>query len=185
VWNAAPVIAQTTDSDITVTINGGGIILDFTAVPEKRIPLTGNDDSHVTIEVRNIGSTTPLFTQTVTTDTAGTYSGLTLTGLTPGTYDITAKAFSHLRRKKSSISLLGGTVVVDFTDASTNKVLCGDVNTASPSTNGDNKVNGIDLTLINIGLLGSSEKLDLNQDGKVNGIDLTCAITNLTRVGDA
>jgi hypothetical protein len=100
--------------------------------------------------------------------------------VTPGTYDVTAKGYSHLRRKKSSVAL-SDNITIDFTDASTNKLLSGDVN----STNGDNKVNGIDLSLIVAGLLGSSERLDLNRDGQVNGIDLTNAVANLNVTGDS
>ena len=41
----------------------------------------------------------------------------------------------------------------------------------------------IDLSLIVGGLLGSDERLDLNQDTRVNGIDLTNAVVNLNHTG--
>lgn len=153
-------------------------LLDLIAVPEKRIPSVGNDSTHLTVEVRNPGSTTPLDSIVITTRSDGTYSGATLS-VGPGTYDFTAKGYSHLRRKKTNVVFTGDNTI-DFTDGGTDRLLCGDVN----STDGDNKVNGIDLTLIVDGLLGSVERLDLNQDGKVNGIDLTNAVSNINVTGD-
>lgn len=148
------------------------------AIPEKRIPTVNNDSTHLTVEVRNPGSQTPLESQLVTTRSNGTYSGVTL-NVDPGTYDFTVKGYSHLRLRKRNVAFPYGDTI-DFTDGGTHKLLSGDVN----STNGDNKVNGIDLTLIVAGLLGISERLDLNQDGKVNGIDLTNAVTNINVTGD-
>lgn len=149
------------------------------AIPEKRIPTTNNNSTRLTVELRSVGSTTPLDSELVITGSGGTYSGVTFQ-LNPGTYDITAKGYSHLRRKKTSVALTNNSTV-DFTDVGTNKLLCGDVN----STNGDNKVNGIDLSLIVAGLTGTSERLDLNRDGIVNGIDLTNSVTNLNVTGDS
>jgi hypothetical protein len=102
-----------------------------------------------------------------------------MSNISPGTYDVTAKGYSHLRRKKSNVSM-SDLFTLDFTDGGANKLLSGDVN----STNGDNKVNGIDLTLIVNNLTGSDERTDLNQDTRVNGIDLTNAVANLNLTGD-
>lgn len=157
----------------------GSTTIHVIAIPEKRIPSVNNNSTRLTVEVRNVGSTTPLDSELVITGSGGTYSGITLQ-VVPGTYDVTAKGYSHLRRKKSSVAL-SDNITIDFTDASTNKLLSGDVN----STDGDNKVNGIDLSLIVAGLLGSSERLDLNRDGQVNGIDLTNAVANLNVTGDS
>jgi hypothetical protein len=154
-------------------------MVSLAAVPEKRSPSTNNDSTILTIEVRNQGSTVPLETEQVTTTSAGTYSGLTLL-VAPGTYDVTAKGYSHLRRKKIAVTLTDG-MTIDFTDAGTNPLLSGDVN----STDGDNKVNGIDLSLIVSGLRSSGARLDLNHDGLVNGVDLTNAVSNLNVTGDS
>lgn len=153
-------------------------LFNLIAIPEKRIPSVNNNSTHVTLEVRTPGSATPLESHVVTTTSNGTYSGVTL-AVNPGTYDFTVKGYSHLRRKKTNV-VFTNNVTVDFTDAGANNLLCGDVN----STDGDNKVNGIDLSLIVGGLLGSIERLDLNQDGKVNGIDLTNAVSNINVTGD-
>lgn len=150
------------------------------AKPEKRIPSTGNDGTQLTVEVRNPGETTPLFSQTVVTSSGGTYSGLTLTGISAGTYDVAAKGYSHLRRTLANVSVSSG-LTIDFTSNGSNPLPSGDVNAVS----GDNKVNGIDLTLIVNSLFGHVVRYDLNRDGLVNGIDLTNAVTNLNDLGDA
>jgi len=157
----------------------GGVIIDFIAIPEKRSPLVGNNDSHVTVEVRAPGSTIPLFSALVDTDLDGEYHGLLLTGISPGTYDITAKAYSHLRRKLSSVALGSGTTV-DFSAVGTNPVLCGDVNLAL----GDNKVNSLDMTILVGQWFVNDERTDLNQDGVVNSIDMTNMVTNFNLEGD-
>ncbi|PIQ75901.1 hypothetical protein COU78_07030 [Candidatus Peregrinibacteria bacterium CG10_big_fil_rev_8_21_14_0_10_49_24] len=165
---------------ITITnTSGSGFTLNLIAAPEKRVPSANNDDTRLEIEVRAQGSSTALYRQVVRTSSGGTFSGFTVSGLSAGTYDITAKGYSHLRKKKASITLSTG-ATIDFTSSGTDKLLSGDVNSSS----GDNLVNGIDLTLIIGDLTGSTERYDLNRDSVVNGIDLTNAITNLTQTGD-
>lgn len=169
--------ASTAQSVISVRFIASGAHINLTAIPEKRIPSTHNDSTHLTVEVRNPGSTTALLAETVTTTLDGT-SAYFNTGMTPGLYDITAKGYSHLRVKKANVNLVNG-MSLDFTDAGLAPLPSGDVN----GSDGDNKVNGIDLSLIVGGLLGASERLDLNQDGRVNGIDLTNAVVHLNETG--
>lgn len=157
-----------------------GVIIDFIAIPEKRSPLVGNNSSHVTVEVRAVGSIVPLFSTIVDTDVDGEYHGLLLTGISPGTYDITAKAYSHLRRKLSSVAL-GNGMPIDFSGAGTNPLLCGDVNLVD----GDNKVNSLDMTILVGKWFTNDERSDLNQDGVVNSIDMTNMVTNFNLEGDA
>lgn len=175
--------AQLSDGEnvvVSLNIANAAVPINIIAIPEKRIPSTGNDSTRLSIEVRQPGSTDDVFSGTVVTTAYGTYSGVDLTNVSDGgTYDITAKGYSHLRRKESNVTIASG-ATIDFTSNGTNPLLSGDVNGAS----GDNKVNGIDLTLIVGGLGGSGERLDLNRDGKVNGIDLTNAVANLNKVGD-
>lgn len=167
------------DSSISVSVSViTNMLINVTAIPEKRIPSTGNDATSLKIEVRNPGSTTALTSTTVTTSANGTASNVSL-NVNAGTYDVTGKGYSHLRRKKSNVALINA-FSLDFTDTGTNKLLSGDVN----STDGDNKVNGIDLTLIVNALTTSDGRTDLNQDTLVNGIDLTNAVSNLTLTGD-
>jgi len=170
--------AQTSDSTVQfVVTSGSGFTINLIAVPEKRVPTSGNNGTLLTVEVRNPSSTTPLFSQTVNTGSGGTYSGMTVT-LSQGTYDITAKGYSHLRVKKTSQSL-SNNITIDFTSAASSPLLSGDVNGES----GDNKVNGIDLTQIVSGLTTFNVRYDLNRDTRVNGIDLTNAVSNLNQLG--
>jgi len=68
-----PSRAATSDSEsiglsITITASAGsGFSINLIAAPEKRVPSTGNDDTRLEVEVRNIGSTTPLLRQIVRT----------------------------------------------------------------------------------------------------------------------
>ena len=163
---------------VTFSVTSGtGFSINVIAIPEKRTPTTGNNGTLLTVEVRNHGSTTPLATTTVVTSSGGTLSGVSIP-LTNGTYDITAKGYSHLRVIKSNQSLSQNTTI-DFTANATSPLLCGDVN----GTSGDNKVNGIDLTQIVSGLTTYDVRYDLNRDGRVNGIDLTNAVSNLNQTG--
>lgn len=171
--------SESVNISLTVVGSGSGVSIDIIAIPEKRVPLTGNNSTLLTIEVRDPGETSPRFTETVVTGSGGTYSGMLLTGLSAGTYDITAKGYSHLRIKKSGVNITDGETI-DFSNGGTVTLPSGDVN----STNGDNKVNGIDLTLIVSDLNGVIVRYDLNRDGRVNGIDLTNAVTNLNDLGD-
>ncbi len=176
----ATMVVALADSALDVSVQiVASTSLNVLAKPEKRIPTTGNDSTLLTVEVRNPGSVSPLDSQVVTTDTAGAYNGLSL-NIVPGTYDLTVKGYSHLRKKKSNVVVAADTTI-DFTDAGTTTLLSGDVN----GSNGDNKVNGIDLSLVVAGLNGTDVRLDLNRDGRVNGIDLTNAVTNLTLTGDS
>lgn len=161
-----------------VTYEESDTLLGIIVIPEKRVPATGNDDSHVTVEIRNVGNTVPFFSQTIDTNVNGV-GQIDIAAIPPGVYDMTAKAYSHLRRLKSSVNL-GAVASVDFTDAGTNKVLCGDVNLAD----GDNKVNSLDVTILVDSWFTINERTDLNQDGEVNSIDITNMITNFNQVGD-
>jgi hypothetical protein len=169
---------NTADTTVQFQVTGsGGFAINIIALPEKRVPATYNNGTIVTLEVRNPSSSTPLVSQDVTTGSGGTLSGVVIV-LSPGTYDITAKGYSHLRTKKSSQSLSNG-VTIDFTSGGASPLLSGDVNGA----NGDNKVNGIDLSQIVSGLTSYNVRYDLNRDSRVNGIDLTNAVSNLNVTG--
>lgn len=158
---------------------GSGLTLHMIGIPEKRIPSTGNDSTQFTVEVRGPDSLIAVDTATGTTTAQGAFSGIVL-DIEDGTYDFTFKGYSHLRRKLRSITVSTGSVL-DFTDDGDDKLLCGDVN----GTDGDNEVNGIDLSLMTSALLGSVVRYDVNRDGVVNGIDLTDVVANLNVTGDS
>lgn len=62
----------------------------------------------VTIEIRNVGNTTPLLTKMVTLGAGGTYSFNVASPVPAGTYDVTAKHAKHLRKLLSSQSIAAG-----------------------------------------------------------------------------
>ncbi len=165
------------NTGVQFMVTASGFTINFIATPEKRIPSTGNKGTLVTVEVRDPGSTTALFSRTVNTGSGGTYSGMTI-ALYNGTYDITAKGYSHLRIKKSSQILSNG-ITIDFTAAGSSPLLSGDVN----GSNGDNVVSSADLTEILTGLSAYNVRYDLNRDGRINGMDLTNAVSNLDATG--
>jgi hypothetical protein len=177
-YSLAFVRAENMTVGISVT-SGSSFTFHLRAVPEKRVRLAGHDNSGtlLTVEVRDPGSLTPLVSDSVVTSSGGTFSGFTV-ALAPGTYDITAKGYSHLRVKKSNVALAQD-ITVDFTNNGTSPLLCGDVNGAT----GDNKVNGIDLTQIVAGLTAYHVRYDVNRDSVVNGLDLTNAVSNLNQLG--
>lgn len=171
---------NSTSSNVGITfVSSVSVTADIVAKPEKRIPSTGNDSTLLTVEVRTAGTDDVRYATGVVTQNDGTYPDLTLdVGI--GTYDIAAKGYSHLRRTLTNVQLADG-VEIDFTDGGDDPLLSGDVN----GSEGDNKVNGIDLTLIVGDLTSDDERTDLNRDGLVNGIDLTNAVANLNVTGDS
>ncbi|MBD3238325.1 MAG: hypothetical protein GF332_01640 [Candidatus Moranbacteria bacterium] len=174
--------------DETVTITAevlANVTINFTAIPEKRVPLTGNNSTQAYIEVRNVGSTTPIDTfGPIDTDNNGIYSSaLPLTGITPGTYDVAVNGYSHLKLKKT-VTLVSGLNNIDFTDAGTNPLLVGDA-----YGTGDNMVNSLDISYIQSqwGVIDSGvsdNRADVDENHQVNSMDVTKANANYGKVGD-
>jgi len=168
----------------------GTVMLNFTVIPEKRIPATGNDGTRVLIYVYSVGGTTPIQTYSYyDTDNNGHYTGLPLTGITPGTYDIAVKGYAHLRKRLNGITLIGGNNDVDFTFAGADKLLCGDVYVNGSYPDGDNMVNAVDVTYLvskwainDTGV--SDERADVDENGQVNSLDMTKTVNNYAVVGD-
>ena len=168
----------------------GSVILNFTVIPEKRIPLVGNNGTKVIIDVYDVGGAVPLHSYSYyDTNNNGEYSGLTLVGISAGTYDIAIKGYAHLRKKMSNVVLNVGVNTVDFTSAGTDKLLCGDVYTNGAYVDGDNKVNSIDVTYLvskwavnDAGV--SDERADVDENGQVNSLDMAKTVNNYAKVGD-
>jgi len=168
----------------------GDVVIDFTVIPEKRIPSTGNDSTRVLIYVYNPGGTVPIQTYSYyDTDNNGNYTGLALTGVSPGAYDIAVKGYAHLRKRLNNVILTGGTNNIDFTFAGTDKLLCGDVYVNGSYPDGDNTVNSVDVTYLvskwavnDAGV--SDERADVDENGQVNSLDMTKTVNNYAVVGD-
>ncbi len=166
------------------------VTIDFTVIPEKRIPLVGNNGTRVIIDVYAVGGNTPLHSYSYyDTDNNGHYTGLQLTGTGPGTYDIAVKGYAHLRKRLNNVVLSGGANNIDFTFAGSEKLLCGDVYTNGSYPDGDNTVNSVDVTYLTskwaVNDAGvSDERADVDENGQVNSLDMTKTVNNYAVVGD-
>ncbi len=126
------------------------------------------------IEVRSVGSTSPLMAYSVPLGSLGQFSMV----VPRGNYDVSLKIGSWLRRT-FRVDAFGGDVTgVDVTFVN------GDVN-------GDNSVNLVDFLLLRAAF-GSTqtspnwnENADLNRDGTVNATDFLILRGNLGRTGDS
>ncbi len=169
---------------------GGEVTINFTVIPEKRIPPTGNDSTRVLIYVYSVGSTIPIHVYSYyDTDNNGHYNGLVLTGISPGTYDLAVKGYAHLRKRLNNVVLNSGVNDIDFSAGGTEKLLCGDVYVNASYPDGDNMVNSVDVTyltsrwaIMDSGV--SDERADVDENGQVNSLDMTKVVNNYALVGD-
>ncbi len=179
-----------------ITCDSTDVLLDFIFSPQGRygMPLS-NDQTKVTIEVRPVGggANSFIFSQEVTTNPAGSFTGLVLTGVSPGNYDVTAKGWATLRIKKLNVSLVAGTNSIDFTNAGTNKAKAGDVDLTDRSgvgsaEKGDNEINAADYSVLvgNYNLVGPMyDRYDLDQyGGGASAADYSLLVANYNLVGD-
>jgi len=122
--------------------------------------------------VRGFVGGSKVWEQSTTTNDTGVF---TITGLTPGTYDIGIKNGTTLSKVVTGV-VLNSTAVVDF-----GALLEGDI--AVPK---DNKCNILDLSALG-GVFGTTTSIggpgDLNRDGKVNILDLSALGGNFGLVG--
>lgn len=163
---------------------------DFTVIPEKRVPATGNNGTRIKIEVYSQGGNTPIQTYSYyNTNGNGGHSGLQLTGLNPGTYDIAIKGYAHLKKRINGINLIGGSNTLDFSNGGSEELLCGDVYTNATYADGDNTVNSVDVTYLvskwadeDNGV--SDERADVDENGQVNSLDMTKTVNNYAVMGE-
>ncbi|MBX7132940.1 MAG: hypothetical protein K1X67_09720 [Fimbriimonadaceae bacterium] len=130
----------------------------------------------VVIEIRNVGSTTPLVSQTVVLNASGNFT--MNVNLAAGTYDVTAKASHWLRKKRGSQTLSGGIMSgQNFT------LINGD-------SDGDNEVGIGDLAILSgtynksLGDPGYNPAGDLNGDDSVDIADYAILSANYGLMGD-
>ncbi len=163
--------------------------LNFSVIPEKRIPTIGNNSTRVIVEVYAQGGTHPIKSYSYyDTDNNGNFTGLKLDGISPGVYDISIKGYAHLRKRLNNIALNSGTNTINFTSGA-ERLLCGDVYTNSSYLDGDNKVNSVDVTYLvskwsvhDTGV--SDERADVDENQEVNSLDMTKIVNNYAKIGD-
>lgn len=127
------------------------------------------------IEVRNVGSVTPLETHTVTLGAGGSYSFVS--NVAAGTYDVAAKGSNWLRQVDGSVSFPNGGATANFSltngdadpDNEVNLVDGGAISAAFGSVDGDPNWN---------------ENADLNKDGEVNLVDWGIFSAKFGQAGD-
>lgn len=143
--------------------------------PEKRIPRTGHWMNQNIIEIRQVGTTTPLVTQVVEMDAngEGVLNPIDPISLPPGNYDIAIKGYSHLREVFSNYPFTQNTIYFDLS-LTGRELFAGDTSVAS-----DNYVNSLDISNNVRNVYTSDLKNDLNRDGVVNSLDMSNIVTNL------
>jgi hypothetical protein len=130
----------------------------------------------VTIEIRNVGSTTPLASQNLALDGAGNFT--MNVNIAPGTYDVTAKASHWLRRKRGSQVISGGALT-----GQSFSLIDGDCD-------GDNEVAIGDYSILSgtfgksLGDAGYDPAGDLNGDDTVDIGDFSILSLNFGLLGD-
>lgn len=165
-----------------------GVTLDILAVPEKRVPNVSesqvlNRSTQLALKIYDVGAdrtntSTILFSTTTLTDDSGASSFL-VPDFVPGNYDATFKGYSHLTKLVTNTEF-GYVATVDATSSSTDPLLSGDINL----TNGDDKINALDISILVDSWGTDNERADLNADTEVNSIDISNLLNNFNAVGD-
>jgi hypothetical protein len=184
------------DAATTVTLAGSDILnwasvvngtveveVDVGATLEGHVSFIGRGSNNTKwIELFNVTLFEPgnlsnvLWTGNATTNDTGVF---TISGLTAGTYDIRIKNWTCLSELNTNVTLTtGNTTVIDFGT------------TREGDSNGDNKINILDISLF-ISAYGSSEgepdwnpHCDFNRDGHVNILDAVALAGNYGESGD-
>jgi len=158
-----------TVSEVTKTLSGNVTLLSFVGAV--------NAES-VVIEVRQVGSTTPDEAQTVGLAANGDFSFDLANPLPAGTYDITAKGDTWLRRK------LGSVVVGPTGTSSLSFVL------TNGDCDGSNMVDSDDFDLLvasfglSVGDSGFDARADLDGSGTVDSDDFDILVAAFGASGD-
>ena len=111
----------------------------------------------------------------VDTDSSGRYSGLELTNVKPGLYNVIAEGPVHLGRTKYNVNIVPGVNTVDFSDGGTFALKAGDLND-------DGLIEALDLARVirdyDPGVPQPGNPSDINNDGQVDAVDLALVIAN-------
>lgn len=137
--------------------------------------------SELELVVTHVGSHDALYTAIVTTDVNGVYTGLPLSGILPGRYDLYAKPSTYLRRKLGNVNLVAGMNIADFSVGGTDKLWPGDIDVYGQ----DNQLNMADYSrFVELYLEyisdppPSSDWADFNRDGRPSMADYTIFVNS-------
>ncbi|MFH1946699.1 MAG: dockerin type I domain-containing protein [Candidatus Magasanikbacteria bacterium] len=186
-----PIVLASSEQSLTASvtiINPLGPYVDIRAVPEKRIPNISllrvlNRATSLKVKVYPAGvdriEANVLHNFTSTTDDIGRIPYYLFEGLSQGTYDFTAKGYSHLTRLLAGVELQYF-AILDFTDDGNDPLLSGDIN----MTEGDDEINALDISVLVNAWNTSDSRSDLNRDDEVNSIDISNLLANFNATGD-
>ncbi len=136
-------------------------------------------DRTVKITFQKAGQVPEVFENvSVSSNNSGIYSG-SIINITPDTYDIYIKGWSHLTRKFAAISLVAGENSQDFSSVS---LLAGDAD-------GSDRVDSLDFTILVAHYMGnpnapSDSPADFDLNGRVDSLDFTLLATNYYQTGE-
>jgi hypothetical protein len=183
------VIGDSAAAQVSI-VDENGARITIVAIPEKRIPnVTVTRTLNLATDFRfsmypagadRTDDGNRLFTTSShrTTD-AGTKSYFLIPDIVTGTYDFVFKSDAHVSRILTSTEL-DYTATLDFTVSSTRKLLAGDINL----TEGDNKINALDVSILVNNWGTTHDRADLNQDLVVNSLDISAMLTNFNVLGE-
>lgn len=145
---------DTSSSYATLMLNIQGTPSDFDTLPVSIILKKGS---------------TEVYGDTIDCAKSGTLVSCILPSVTPGTYDVFIKAWSHLTRKITGVRFAGGETDIDLTPSF---AYAGDLS-------GDDGYPDESIDAIDIGFLmtewdqsgDADSSADINKDGKVDGLD--------------
>ncbi|EKD32837.1 MAG: hypothetical protein ACD_76C00137G0002 [uncultured bacterium] len=166
---------------------GAVFTLDMIAVPEKRVPQSGNFGTALSFELRDSTTGDPVYWAGVQTDDAEGRARLDVFGVPYGTYVPSSKGLSHLRQTNVAVDIVQGDNVIDFSRNGERRMVAGDVHGASESlqnNRADNFINSLDFSRLASMLDSRDLVTDLNQDGFVNSLDLSVLLWNIDAQGD-
>lgn len=175
-----PSSAMAQSEEVTIRASLSGCILNITVYPERRLPVVGNWDTILNVEIFD-ASDSVLVAFPLTTNTSGFASAdLCSMNVYPqaGNYTFYIRGFSHLRKKfPNKVTFTLFTNELNLT--SDGELLAGETSIIY-----DNYINTLDLSVLVKFLFTSDYKTDLNQDGKVNSLDISILLKNLFSFGD-
>jgi hypothetical protein len=169
--------AHAADVKVTASID---YCLNILTTPEKRIPPTSNNSVEQVVWIRPEGSSVPIYTTTVTSDSEGLAIVCPVSAnlITTQYYDILIKGISHLRRSFLHQNFRGAGAGLTF-DLRSPLLFAGD---SHPTA--DNYVNSLDVSYEILNLYSSNLRADLNRDTTVNSLEFPTLISHLYAYGD-
>ena len=183
-------------SIVTIEVEETECVVRVRAIPEKRLPDTGNWSTLLRIEILTLNNASIGVVEDIRTDDQGI--GIIdiceeELELEDGeSYNFFVKGLSHLRKFYPNVQVnIGLEELTDFSDNNNteNLMLAGETSVVF-----DNYINSLDIsTQINSSVWGvineahsdlNHERNDLNREGKVNSLDISNTTFNYRLVGD-